>query len=149
MQITLSPTPKHQALNPSTKATDLVKSYLREIGRYSLLTPDEEITLGHQVQAMMRLIIAESKLETETGSLVSDLQWSSHTQLSLMALQDILQKGKRAKKRMIESNLRLVVSVAKKYQGRDLDLLDLIQEGSIGLERAVEKFDPCRGYKKS
>lgn len=149
MQVTLSPAPKHRALKSSAKTTDLVKIYLQEISRYSLLTPDEEITLGHQVQAMMHLLAAKARLEKETDCLVSDLQWSSHAQLSLEALQNTLQQGKQAKKKMIESNLRLVVSIAKKYQGRDLDFLDLIQEGSLGLERGVEKFDPCRGYKLS
>ena len=104
--------------------------YLATIGREPLLTPAEEIELGNQVQTMMRL--------TEEGDReFSDLE------------KKLLRIGKRSKQRMMKANLRLVVSVAKKYQGKGLELLDLIQEGSLGLERAVEKFDTTRGYKFS
>jgi RNA polymerase primary sigma factor len=104
--------------------------YLASIGREPLLTPAEEIQLGNQVQAMMAL------LEKPVDEL-SDHQ------------RRLVRIGRRAKGRMMKANLRLVVSVAKKYQGKGLELLDLIQEGSLGLERAVEKFDPTRGYKFS
>lgn len=104
--------------------------YLASIGREPLLTPAEEIELGNQVQAMMRL--AES----------------DRTDFSPQE-RKIIKIGRRSKERMMKANLRLVVSVAKKYQGKGLELLDLIQEGSLGLERAVEKFDPTRGYKFS
>jgi RNA polymerase primary sigma factor len=104
--------------------------YLASIGREPLLTPAEEIELGNQVQSMMALVEAErddySQQERKT-----------------------IRIGRRAKVRMMKANLRLVVSVAKKYQGKGMELLDLIQEGSLGLERAVEKFDPTRGYKFS
>jgi RNA polymerase primary sigma factor len=104
--------------------------YLATIGREPLLTPSEEIELGNQVQKMMGL--AETKVN----------------EFSPQELKAI-RVGRRAKDRMIKANLRLVVSIAKKYQGKGLELLDLIQEGSLGLERAVEKFDPSRGYKFS
>jgi RNA polymerase nonessential primary-like sigma factor len=104
--------------------------YLASIGREPLLTPAEEIELGNQVQAMMQLL--EEKNEDPTP----------HER-------KIIKIGRRSKERMMKANLRLVVSVAKKYQGKGLELLDLIQEGSLGLERAVEKFDPTRGYKFS
>jgi len=104
--------------------------YLSTIGREPLLTPAEEIELGNQVQAMMRLL--------EEGE-------RDHTDRERKAIR----VGRRAKERMMRANLRLVVSVAKKYQGKGMELLDLIQEGSLGLERAVEKFDPTRGYKFS
>ena len=104
--------------------------YLASIGREPLLTPSEEIELGNQVQSMMQLVEEKkddySILERKT-----------------------IKVGRRSKERMMKANLRLVVSVAKKYQGKGLELLDLIQEGSLGLERAVEKFDPTRGYKFS
>ncbi|MFM8604677.1 MAG: sigma-70 family RNA polymerase sigma factor [Cyanobium sp.] len=104
--------------------------YLASIGREPLLTPAEEIELGNQVQAMMQLV--EEKREEYTPQ-----------------ENKIIRIGRRSKQRMMKANLRLVVSVAKKYQGKGLELLDLIQEGSLGLERAVEKFDPTRGYKFS
>ena len=112
------------------RSSDPITWYLATIGREPLLTPAEEIELGNQVQTMMRL--------TEEGDReFSDLE------------KKLLRIGKRSKQRMMKANLRLVVSVAKKYQGKGLELLDLIQEGSLGLERAVEKFDPTRGYKFS
>ena len=112
------------------RSSDPITWYLATIGREPLLTPAEEIELGNQVQTMMRL--------TEEGDReLSDLE------------KKLLRIGKRSKQRMMKANLRLVVSVAKKYQGKGLELLDLIQEGSLGLERAVEKFDPTRGYKFS
>jgi RNA polymerase primary sigma factor len=104
--------------------------YLATIGREPLLTPSEEIELGYQVQKMM--VLTEAKVN----------------EFSPQELKAI-RVGRRAKDRMIKANLRLVVSIAKKYQGKGLELLDLIQEGSLGLERAVEKFDPSRGYKFS
>jgi RNA polymerase primary sigma factor len=103
---------------------------LATIGREPLLTPSEEIELGNQVQKMMGL--TETKVNEFTPQELK-----------------VIRVGRRAKDRMIKANLRLVVSIAKKYQGKGLELLDLIQEGSLGLERAVEKFDPSRGYKFS
>ena len=112
------------------RSSDPISWYLSTIGREPLLTPAEEIELGNQVQAMMRLL--------EEGE-------REHTDKE----RKTLRIGHRSKQRMMRANLRLVVSVAKKYQGKGLELLDLIQEGSLGLERAVEKFDPTRGYKFS
>ena len=117
------------------RSSDPVSWYLATIGRIPLLTPAEEIELGNQVQAMMSL--------TEDGS--REFQDNELTTKQ----KRLLRIGRRAKERMMKANLRLVVSVAKKYQGKGLELLDLIQEGSLGLERAVEKFDPTRGYKFS
>jgi RNA polymerase primary sigma factor len=113
------------------RGSDPISWYLASIGRVPLLTPAEEIELGNQVQAMMRLV------EEDRGE-----DYSDHDK-------KIIRIGRRSKDRMMKANLRLVVSVAKKYQGKGLELLDLIQEGSLGLERAVEKFDPTRGYKFS
>lgn len=117
------------------RSSDPVSWYLATIGRIPLLTPAEEIELGNQVQAMMSL--------TEDGTKTFEPSELDGQQ------RRILRIGRRAKERMMKANLRLVVSVAKKYQGKGLELLDLIQEGSLGLERAVEKFDPTRGYKFS
>jgi RNA polymerase primary sigma factor len=113
------------------RGSDPISWYLGTIGRVPLLTPAEEIELGNQVQKMMQLL--------ERG----DDQPLTPTEQRLIRL------GRRSKERMMKANLRLVVSVAKKYQGKGMELLDLIQEGSLGLERAVEKFDPTRGYKFS
>jgi RNA polymerase primary sigma factor len=112
------------------RTSDPVSWYLATIGREPLLTAAEEIELGNQVQALMRLL-EEGRDDYSTKE------------------QKIMRVGQRAKQRMMKANLRLVVSVAKKYQGKGMELLDLIQEGSLGLERAVEKFDPTRGYKFS
>jgi RNA polymerase primary sigma factor len=112
------------------RGTDSMTWYLTSIGREPLLTPAEEIELGNQVQIMMRLV--EEKRDEYS-----------------IRERKIIKIGRRSKERMMRANLRLVVSVAKKYQGKGLELLDLIQEGSLGLERAVEKFDPTRGYKFS
>jgi len=114
------------------RSSDPISWYLATIGRVPLLTPSEEIELGNQVQAMMRLV-EEQRSEAD------------YTEKE----QKTIRVGRRSKQRMMKANLRLVVSVAKKYQGKGLELLDLIQEGSLGLERAVEKFDPTRGYKFS
>lgn len=139
------------AKNKSSKvaAPDAMRSYLQEIGRIPLLSGQDEIMLANQVQKMMALLEAKELLSEKLGHIASDEEWATDAQLAPEAMQKVLQQGQRAKKRMVEANLRLVVSVAKKYQNRNLDLLDLIQEGSLGLERAVEKFDPLKGYKFS
>ncbi|MEL6224215.1 MAG: sigma-70 family RNA polymerase sigma factor [Cyanobacteria bacterium J06627_8] len=103
--------------------SDTIREYLQAIGKHQLLSHSEEIDLAQQVQSWLA-----------AGSACS---------------MDIKRKGLRAKKRLIESNLRLVVSIAKKYTNRGMELLDLIQEGTIGLDRAVEKFDPTKGFKFS
>lgn len=133
----------------SAFSTDLVGSYLRNIGRIPRLMPEDEIVLGHQVQRLMALLQIKTTLGQSLGQAPTLQQWADQANLSPVELQLALQQGQWAKRRMIEANLRLVVSVAKKYQRRNLELSDLIQEGSIGLERAVEKFDPSRGYKFS
>jgi RNA polymerase nonessential primary-like sigma factor len=128
---------------------DNVRAYLHEIGRVPLLTHEEEISFGKQVQQMIQLQELQEKLEKELDRPVSNSEWAERAQLSEVELQQILHRGSIAKKKMIEANLRLVVAIAKKYQKRNLEFLDLIQEGSLGLERGVEKFDPTRGYKFS
>ncbi len=128
---------------------DSVRSYLRDIGRVPLLTHEEEITLGRQVQDLMALDHMEAELESHSGEKPSTDVLAKAAGLTLMQLKRKLKSGRRAKERMVAANLRLVVSVAKKYTKRNMDLLDLIQEGTIGLVRGVEKFDPKRGYKFS
>lgn len=130
-------------------STDMFKTYLREIGRIPLLTREQEICYAKQVQHMMVLLEAKEKLEHELKHELTILEWANKMQLSQETLIEQLNQGKIAKHAMIQANLRLVVSIAKKYQKRNMEFLDLIQEGSLGLERGVEKFDPSRGYKFS
>ena len=128
---------------------DLVRSYLRDIGRVPLLSHEQEITLGRQVQELVALEELELELESRLGAKPSQAELAQAAGLSPPLLKKRLQAGRRAKERMVAANLRLVVSVAKKYTRRNMELLDLIQEGTIGLVRGVEKFDPTRGYKFS
>ncbi len=115
---------------------DSVHTYLKSIGRTSLLTAEQEVDLAKRIEAGL---FAEHKLETATG-----LDEAYRRDLELIA-----EDGRRAKAHMLEANLRLVVSVAKKYSDRGLSLLDVVQEGNLGLIRAVEKFDYTKGYKFS
>jgi len=128
---------------------DLVRSYLRDIGRVPLLSHEQEITLGRQVQEYMQVERAELEIIELTGDKPSIDELSNKLNLSTSTIKRRLRAGQRAKERMVAANLRLVVSVAKKYTKRNMELLDLIQEGTIGLVRGVEKFDPARGYKFS
>ncbi|MFG2094411.1 RNA polymerase sigma factor [Streptomyces sp. NPDC048612] len=127
------PAPRPEAGSPSA---DLFRQYLREIGRIPLLTAAEEVELARRVEAGL---FAEEKL-THAPDLSSRLAFD---------LDRLVVLGRIAKRRLIEANLRLVVSVAKRYVGRGLTMLDLVQEGNLGLIRAVEKFDYARGYKFS
>ncbi|WP_353942429.1 RNA polymerase sigma factor [Streptomyces sp. HUAS MG91] len=120
----------------SGPSSDLFRQYLREIGRIPLLTAAEEVDLARRVEAGL---FAEEKL-TKAPDLGSRLT---------LDLDRLVVMGRMAKRRLIEANLRLVVSVAKRYVGRGLTMLDLVQEGNLGLIRAVEKFDYARGYKFS
>jgi RNA polymerase nonessential primary-like sigma factor len=169
------------------RTTDLVRLYLQEIGRVSLLRRDEEVSEAQFVQRYMQLLELRNGAAEQTGGpleryvhlmdtrdrLTSQLghrpslerwantagiplvelkptlsigkrQWAELAELPVADLEEAIRQGLRAKEHMIKANLRLVVSVAKKYQNRGLELLDLIQEGTLGLERAVEKFDPRR-----
>jgi RNA polymerase nonessential primary-like sigma factor len=128
---------------------DLVRSYLRDIGRVPLLSHEQEITLGRQVQELMAIEEQEVELEQQLGTKPSQAELAKAVGLGDAVLKKRIKAGRRAKERMVAANLRLVVSVAKKYTKRNMELLDLIQEGTIGLVRGVEKFDPTRGYKFS
>ncbi len=128
---------------------DMVRTYLHEIGRVPLLTHEQEICYGKQVQQMMLLQEVKQSLETALERPPTKSEWASKSSITEAELDRTLRLGRQAKQKMIEANLRLVVAIAKKYQKRNLEFLDLIQEGSLGLERGVEKFDPTKGYKFS
>ena len=115
-----------------------LSDFLGEIGRHELLTPEQELTLGREVQAMVAL----NERCQQAGGNGPECEFSSAEKKRFKA-------GERAKNQMITANLRLVVNLAKRYQGKGLDLLDLIQEGTLGLTRAVEKYDPKRGHRFS
>jgi len=126
-----------------------VRTYLREIGRVPMLTAEQELIYGKQVQQMMVLLEAKVVLAQSLERDPTVKEWVEQVDLAEDALNSILSTGQLAKHRMIEANLRLVVSVAKKYLKHNMEFLDLIQEGNLGLERGVEKFDPSKGYKLS
>jgi RNA polymerase sigma factor (sigma-70 family) len=115
-----------------------LSAFLGEIGRHQLLTPEQELTMGRKVQAMVALV-ERCQLAGGSGPACAYNDEEKRT----------IKRGERAKNQMITSNLRLVVNLAKRYQGKGLDLLDLIQEGTLGLTRAVEKYDPTRGHRFS
>lgn len=173
------------------RTTDLVRLYLQEIGRVSLLEREEEVTLAQKVQCYMQLLELRQSFKDRSGPIGYYVQlievrdrltaqlghrpalerWAESAGVKVSEIKPIIRAGKRhwaelarlkgqeldriqaegikAKAHMIKANLRLVVSVAKKYQNRGLELLDLVQEGTLGLERAVEKFDPTKGYRFS
>jgi RNA polymerase primary sigma factor len=116
-------------------STDLVRAYLKEIGKTPLLTAAEEVELSQRIEAGLfaKHKLAQPKL---SAALRRDLEW-------------LIRDGERAKQHLLEANLRLVVSIAKRYLGRGMLFLDLIQEGNLGLIRAVEKFDYTKGFKFS
>jgi RNA polymerase nonessential primary-like sigma factor len=129
---------------------DALTQHLRAIGRIPLLTHEEEITLGRAVQKAQQLLEIGEELTLRAGGVApSEETWSTEAGLSPLELKRRLRQGARAKNRMVAANLRLVVTIARKYASLQLELEDVIQEGNLGLIKAVEKFDPSRGYKFS
>jgi RNA polymerase primary sigma factor len=141
---------RHNSGYRKTSSDDTVGAFFKEMARYPLLTAEEEIQLAHNVQFLVQFEEKRQELETELKRPPTKAEM-----LKLMGLENERQlenrlyRGRIAKRKMIRSNLRLVVSIAKRYLNRGVPFLDLIQEGAIGLNRAAEKFDPNKGYKFS
>jgi len=115
-----------------------LSAFLGEIGRHQLLTPEQELTMGRKVQAMVAITMRCQ----QAGGKGPECEYTEIERRTIRI-------GEKAKNQMITANLRLVVNLAKRYQGKGLELLDLIQEGTLGLTRAVEKYDPTRGHRFS
>ena len=132
-----------------TASDDSVGSFFKEMARYPLLNPEEEVALGRCVKELVALEALQQKLAAELGRPPCKAELAAAAGLSEERLENCLQAGQRAKQQMIRCNLRLVVSIAKRYLNRGVAFQDLIQEGALGLNRATEKFDPDKGYKFS
>jgi RNA polymerase primary sigma factor len=128
---------------------DSIRVYLQEIGRIRLLRPDEEIELARKIADLLQLEEKAAEFEDDKGHFPDTKEWAALFDMPLIKFRRRLMLGRRAKEKMVQSNLRLVVSIAKKYMNRGLSFQDLIQEGSLGLIRAAEKFDHEKGYKFS
>ncbi|NJK37069.1 MAG: RNA polymerase sigma factor RpoD [Oscillatoriales cyanobacterium RM2_1_1] len=128
---------------------DSIRLYLQEIGRIRLLRADEEIELARKIADLLELERIRERLIEHHHRAPNDQEWASAVEMQLPEFRRRLFLGRRAKDKMVQSNLRLVVSIAKKYMNRGLSFQDLIQEGSLGLIRAAEKFDHEKGYKFS
>ncbi len=128
---------------------DSIRVYLQEIGRIRLLRPDEEIELARKIADLLLLEELAAQFEADHGHHPDNKEWAVLVEMPPIKFRRRLMLGRRAKEKMVQSNLRLVVSIAKKYMNRGLSFQDLIQEGSLGLIRAAEKFDHEKGYKFS
>ena len=128
---------------------DSIRVYLQEIGRIRLLRPDEEIELARKIADLLQLEELAAQFEVDHGHHPDTKEWAVLVDMPVIKFRRRLMLGRRAKEKMVQSNLRLVVSIAKKYMNRGLSFQDLIQEGSLGLIRAAEKFDHEKGYKFS
>ena len=128
---------------------DSIRVYLQEIGRIRLLRPDEEIELARKIADLLLLEELAAQFESDNGREPDTKEWAALVEMPMIKFRRRLMLGRRAKEKMVQSNLRLVVSIAKKYMNRGLSFQDLIQEGSLGLIRAAEKFDHEKGYKFS
>jgi RNA polymerase nonessential primary-like sigma factor len=137
-----------QATRPQASATAM-RSYLNDISRIPLLERSQEIEHGRQIQVMQAYYQSRLELAQELDREPTQEDWAAKLELTVDQLEGAIEAGDLAKRQMVEANLRLVVNIAKQYQNCNVDLLDLIQEGAIGLQRGAEKFDPTRGYRFS
>ena len=140
--------PVTEILEDTVSVSDPVRQYLQEIGRHPLLTQEEEVAIAKRIKAGQEAVAELKEMADEAGI-------TPEEQLALLPdderdrIESLIRDGKKAERELVQSNLRLVVSVAKRYAGRGMSLLDLIQEGNLGLLRAVQKFDHTRGFKFS
>ncbi|MGB3638375.1 MAG: RNA polymerase sigma factor, RpoD/SigA family, partial [Rivularia sp. (in: cyanobacteria)] len=132
-----------------TEYDDAVGAFFKEMARYPLLKPDEEVELAKRVRILEEVRQAQAAAEEKLGYSPDKAAVAKEMGVTQKHLEHRLYQGKVAKRKMIRSNLRLVVSIAKRYLNRGVPFLDLIQEGAMGLNRATEKFDPDKGYKFS
>ena len=132
-----------------TSSDDTVGAFFKEMARYPLLKPEEEVELANCVQFLVEMDEIQQRLEKELGRKPTKAEVGQAVNMTERQLESRLYRGRVAKRKMIRSNLRLVVSIAKRYLNRGVPFLDLIQEGALGLNRATEKFDPDKGYKFS
>lgn len=140
---------KDAATKKKPYTEDSIRIYLQEIGRIRLLRAEEEIELARKIADLLELERMREQLTEHEDRVPTDKEWAEAAAMPIKAFRRRLYQGRRAKDKMVQSNLRLVVSIAKKYMNRGLSFQDLIQEGSLGLIRAAEKFDHEKGYKFS
>ncbi len=140
--------PVTEILEDAIGVSDPVRQYLQEIGRHPLLTQEEEVAIAQRIKAGQEAL-AELKARAEEAGLTSDEFLAALPEEERERIESLIYDGRKAERELVQSNLRLVVSVAKRYVGRGMSLLDLIQEGNLGLLRAVQKFDHTRGFKFS
>lgn len=132
-----------------TSSDDTVGAFFKEMARYPLLKPEEEVELANSVQFLVEIEELQERLYGELDRKPTKADIAKAVNLTERQLESRLYRSRVAKRKMIRSNLRLVVSIAKRYLNRGVPFLDLIQEGALGLNRATEKFDPDKGYKFS
>ena len=145
----LSATRRREQSKKKPYTEDSIRVYLQEIGRIRLLRAEEEIELARKIADLLEIEQVREGLWNNLKRMPTDLEWAKALEMELHPFRRRLYLAKQAKDKMVQSNLRLVVSIAKKYMNRGLSFQDLIQEGSLGLIRAAEKFDHEKGYKFS
>jgi RNA polymerase primary sigma factor len=140
---------RHASGYSKTITDDSVGAFFKEMARYPLLKPDEEVELARRIQYLGEIDAVRTRLADELERIPTKADVAIAVGLTERQLEHQLHRSRVAKRKMIRSNLRLVVSIAKRYLNRGVPFLDLIQEGALGLNRATEKFDPDKGYKFS